>query len=126
MTKSNPKGKKLPKNFGKMKGEKAELKSRNEEELLDYLHNLFPVPEHFNFQLLPSDQQQRIIGHGEVMNELIKYIETYKIKEKYIRFGDTIIISVPRICSEVIVNREKENYKISLPKYQFSLPSIIK
>ena len=46
--------------------------------LLDHLHDLFPVPEHFNFQLLPSEKQHRIIGQGEVMSELVKYLESFE------------------------------------------------
>lgn len=45
-------------------------------ELLDYLYELFPVPDHNHFEMLPSDQQQRMIGQGEVMAEITKYYET--------------------------------------------------
>lgn len=39
---------------------------------------------------------------------------------KTIRFGNTIVVEIPKICNEVIVNRNKENFKIQLPDYDFS------
>ena len=42
---------------------------------LDYLHELFPVPDHNLFEMMPNSVQQRIIGQGEVMSELVKYYE---------------------------------------------------
>lgn len=45
--------------------------------MLDYLHDLFPVPNHNHFEMLPPEEQHRIIGQGEVMIELVKYIDEH-------------------------------------------------
>lgn len=44
-------------------------------ELLDYLYELFPVPDHNHFQMLPVQEQYRILGQGQVMIEITKYYE---------------------------------------------------
>lgn len=45
-------------------------------ELLDYLHNIFPVPDHNHFEMLPEKEQWKIIGQGEVITEAIKFYES--------------------------------------------------
>lgn len=42
---------------------------------MNELYILFPVPNHDHFQVLPEQQQDRIIGQGEVMTRLQELVD---------------------------------------------------
>ena len=39
---------------------------------------------------------------------------------RYVRFGDKIVITIPRICYEIILHRGNENFEICLPEFDFT------